>query len=138
MWPLKRTRKQALVTILDAAATTGAGITLKVEEFRNITLSFATDGGGDADLTAKVQSSISEEAPNFDNAQSVTNHWDYVNVVDLQDNAKIDGDDGFVVSTADGYRLFEVNTNGLRWLNVNVTTRTEGELTVKAQPFTNE
>ena len=135
---LRRTRKQALATILDAANSTGAGVTLKVEEFRNIILAFMTDGGGDAALTAKVQGSISAAAPNFGAAQSKTNHWDYISVVDLQNNSAIDGDTGISVATADDYRLLEVNVNALRWINVVITARTEGELTVKAQPFTNQ
>ncbi len=138
MWPLKRTRKQALFTILDAANSTGKGNTLKVEEFRNIILSLATDGGGDAALTIKIQGSISNTVPDFDAVQSVANHWEYLSIVDLENNSAISGDTGISVATADDYRLLEVNINAIRWLNVNVTARTEGEVTVKALLFTNE
>ena len=127
-----------MFTILNAAGVIGAGTALKVEEFRNIILSFATDGGGDAALTAKIQGSISVAAPDFGAAQSKTNLWDYIAVTDLENGAQIDGDVGFVVATADDYRLFEFNTNALRWINVEITARTQGELTVKSQPFTNE
>ncbi len=125
-------------TILDAASTTGKGVDINVQEFRNILLSLATDGGGDAALTIKIQGSISKDAPDFDAVQSVTNHWDYISVVDLQNNSAIDGDTGISVATADDFRLLEVNINALRWLNVNVTARTEGEVTVKALLFTNK
>ena len=138
MWLLRRTRKQALFTILNAAATTGKGNDLRVEEFRNIILSIATDGGGDAALTIKIQGSISNTVPDFDAVQSVTNHWEYLSVVDLENNSAISGDTGISVATADDYRLLEVNTNAIRWLNIIVTARTEGEVTAKALLFTNE
>lgn len=121
--------------ILSAAGATGAGATIRVDDYRNIMLSFATDGGSDAALTVKVQGSIQTDAPNFGAAQSATNHWDYIEIIDVEDGSLIDGDTGVSVATADDYRLFEVNTNGLKWLTVNVTARTQGEVTVKARCF---
>lgn len=128
-------RDYEAVTILDAKGATGVGTTFNVEKFRHLVLSFATDGGGDAALTVKFQGSIQQAKPDFSAAQTVTNHWDYVQVVDLQSGSGIAGDTGVAVATADDYRLFEMNVNGLRWINARVTARTEGEVTVKALVF---
>jgi|14_taG_2_1085336.scaffolds.fasta_scaffold01023_2 hypothetical protein len=121
-------------TILSAAAATGQGTAFNVEGYRHIVLYFATDGGSDAALTAKVQGSHMVEEPTW-SSQSVANQWDYIQCVDLEDGSGVDGDDGFVVATADDYRIFEVNTNALSWINIDVTARTEGELTVTVRAF---
>ena len=98
-------------------------------------LSFATDGGSDAALTVKFQGSIQTDEPDFSAAQSVRNHWDYIEVIDVEDGSAIDGDAGISVSGADDYRLFEINTNGLKWINAIVSNRTEGEVTVLCKAF---
>jgi hypothetical protein len=125
-------------TSLSAKGANGAGSALNVSEHKNISISFATDGGGDAALTVKFQGSIEETEPTWASAQSVTNMWDYIEVVDLENGSPIDGDTGVAVATADDYRLFEMNVNGLKWVNAIVSGRTQGEVTVKFKPFTNE
>lgn len=122
-------------TILDAAATTSTGNAINIQDFKNAVFSFATDGGADAALTVKFQGSISETCPDFSAAQSVSNHWDYIETVDLEDGTAIDGDTGVAVATADDYRLLEANINGLRWICATVTARTEGEVTIKVRTF---
>ena len=121
--------------VLSAAVATGAGATFRVEDYRNIMLSLATDGGGTADLTVMVQGSIASEEPDFDASQAVDNQWDYIAVVDAESGSAIEGDLGISVSSADDYRLLEVNTNGLKWLTVNVTAYSAGEVTVKSKAF---
>jgi len=123
----------AQFTILDAKAATGIGSTLNVEDYKHIILAIGT--ATSANLTVKIQGSISDEAPTFSSAQSVANHWDYVQCKDLEDQASIDGDTGFSVTGTDDFRLIEVNTNGLKWINAVVTVRSAGSVTVKALPF---
>jgi len=125
-------------TLFSAQATTGVSPAIKVQGYRNIVVSFATDGGSDAALTTKFQCAISDTAPDFSAAQSVTNMWDYVQVVDLEDGSTIDGDTGIVVATADDYRLVEANVNGCKWFSSRVTARTQGEVTVKIMQFDNQ
>jgi hypothetical protein len=50
--------------------------------------------------------------------------WDFIEVVDLEDGTAIDGDTGVAVATADDYRLFSANIDGMRWINARVTART--------------
>lgn len=121
------------ITILNAQAATGTGVTVKVKDYRHIVLSFGT--AGNANLTVKFQGSVSDSAPDFSAAQSVSNHWDYVQVIDLQSGSAINGDTGIAPSGTDDFRLFEVNVNGLVHLCATVTARSAGSVTVKAVGF---
>ena len=130
-----RGRQYQTFDILTAANSTGAGETINVRDYDTIMLGFATDGGGDANLTALVQGTIAIKAPDFDAVQSASNLWTYLECIDTFNGDLKDGNVGFAVSSADGYKIFEVNTNGLTFLTVNITARTEGELTVVAGLF---
>jgi len=126
-------------TVLDAVSTTtGTSKVLLVEDFRHSIFSFATDGGGDAALTVKFLGSIQDLAPDFDDSQSATNTWDYIQTIDLEDGSAINGDTGVSVATTDDYRLLEANINGLKWITAKMTARTEGEVTVRAQFLNND
>jgi hypothetical protein len=119
--------------VLDAKAATGVGTTQDVSDYRHIILMVAT--ASSANLTVKFQGSAEGSAPAFGSAQSVTNHWDYIEIKDLQDGSAIDGDAGISVAGTDDVRLFEVNTNGLRWFNASVTARAAGSVTAKIALF---
>ena len=131
-------RLDKAVTILDDVATTASGSAIGAQDFKVCLLSFATDGGADAALTVKFQGSIQEAAPDFSAAQTVTNMWDYIEVVDLQNGNTVNGDTGVAVAGADDYRLFEMNINGMKWISATVTARAQGEITVKAYLLTNQ
>jgi len=131
---MKRTSQE--YTILNAKATTGTGISIFIQDFRNAVLSFGT--ATSANLTVKFQGSIQDTAPDFSAAQSVSNQWDYIEVVDLQSGAAIDGDTGVAVAGTDDFRIFEANINGLKWLNATVTARSAGSVTIKARLFDNQ
>lgn len=122
-------------TLLNAQAATGSSSAILVADYQHICLEVGT--ASSANLTIKVQGSISDDAPTFSSAQSVSNHWDYVEIVDLEDGTSIDGDTGFSVTGTDDFRLFEVNTNNLKWLAVTVTARSAGSVTVKLRPANN-
>jgi len=124
-----------LRTILNNVGSVSTGETMNVEDFNHLILQLASDGGADANLTVKFQGSVSDEAPDFSAAQSVTNHWDYIQVVDLEDGSTIDGDTGFSFAGVDDYKNFELNINGLKWITASVTARTQGEVTVKIKAY---
>lgn len=115
-------------TILDAATATGAGKTINVSDFRNVVVKIWT--ASSASLTVKCQWAIWQTAPNFGTAQSVSNHWDYIQMVDLQDGSFVNWDTGFVVTGTDDFRLFEINTNLLNFITFNVTARSAWSTTV--------
>ena len=114
-----------------------ASTVIDVEDFRHIVLSIDTDGGGDAAFTWKIAGSIAESIPDFADGQTVTNQYDYIDCIDLEDNASVDGDTGFIVAGADDHVQYQANTDGLKWITIVCTAGTEGELTVKGRLFTN-
>lgn len=120
-------------TLLDAQASAASGKAILVEDFKTCVLSFAS--ASSANLTVKFQGSIQDTCPTFSSAQSPANHWDYVEVIDLQDGAAIDGDTGIALVGTDDNRMVEVNINGLKWLCATVTARSAGNVTVKARVF---
>jgi len=109
-------------TILSAKATTGAGNSILVVDFQHKEITLATNGMGAGDtITVKIQGSNSEDAPTWGSAQSLTNQWDYIQCVDMEDGSNIDGDTGITISDADDVRKLRVNVDGLRWITVIVT-----------------
>ncbi len=122
-----------LQTIFSAKAATGTGTALLVEDYKTAVLQIGT--ASSANLTMKIQTSDSDTCPDFSAAQSVSNHWDYVECIDLEDGSAIDGDTGFVVAGTDDFRRFEVNMNGAKWLCATVTARSAGSVTLKAKLF---
>jgi len=107
------------------------GNAVLIKDFRHIVLAFDTDGGGDAAFTVKLQGSMAKDMPDFSAAQSPANQWDFVTMIDLEDQSSLDGDLGFVVAIADDNRQFEANINTLNWINCIISGWTEGEITVK-------
>jgi len=121
--------------LLSAASETTTGTTIDVRDYDTVMLSFATDGGGNAALTALVQGAISITPPDFSAAQSASNMWAYVETIDTYNGDLKDGNVGFAVVGADAYKIFEVNTEGLTFLTVSILAYTAGELTVVASSF---
>ncbi len=109
-----------------------------VADFRNVILTYDTDGGGDANMTVQFQGSIQQDAPDFSAVRSPTNQWDYIQISDLEDGSLIDGDTGIAIAGADDNRHFEANINGLRWITAIITAHSEGEVTVRAELFNNQ
>jgi hypothetical protein len=124
-----------LTTVLSAAVATGAGSVLDVRDYQIVSIQYSAEGT--ANSTTKFQGSLSEEAPTFSSAQTSANHWDYVEVVDLEDGTAIDGDTGIVV-TSDDFRNLAINVDQLNWITANVTARSGGSVTVKLTATTEE
>lgn len=120
-------------TIMSAKSDTGIGNNILVQDFRHCVISVNT--ASNANGTLKFQGAIAEAAPDFAAAQSASNSWDYVEVKDLQDGSAIDGDTGLAPAGTDDNRMFEVNINGLRWLNSRITAISAGNFTVKVRLF---
>lgn len=106
-----------------------------VQDAESISITIDTDGGGDAAMTLKLWTSDQVDPPDAAEAQSASNQYDFVDMIDKEDGASIDGDTGFAVATADDHRQFEANINGARWAGILPTAGTAGEVTVKFRLF---
>lgn len=114
------------------------GRNINVEEFRHCILSF--DGSSSANMTVKFQGSIgksttSDDSPDFSAARAYTNQWDYINSIDLQSASAITGDTGVAQAGTSDHRLFELNINGIKWINAIVTAWSAGATTIRVRLF---
>ena len=121
--------------ILNEQDATGVGLSFNCRDFKHIMV--AVSGAANSTLTFKFQGSIgtsasSPDAPAFASAQSITNHWDYVAAYDLQSpGSVITGDTGVSLNNdtvANNTRLYVINTDGLSWFNIEVTSWTDGSV----------
>lgn len=116
-----------------------------VEDFRHAVLYVNTASSGA--MTVKFAASLGKnradqdshgDTPNFGATVSDTNPYSFVGVINLEDGAQVEGDTGFVVAGTDAVRMYEVNTNGLKYLTAIPTAWTAGAITIKAKVFSNE
>jgi len=121
-------------TILDEQGATGVGTAFNVKPFRNIVI--AVSAAVNSSLTFKFQGSIgtaagSDDSPNFAAAQTIANHWDYIEAFDHQNTGTaIAGDTGVTLNNdtvAGNTRLYKINVDLLEWVNIEVTSWTDGD-----------
>ena len=129
-------------TLLSGLATSrSAG--WRISDYKTIVLSII--GSSTANLKVFVKGGLGRgleynDSPNFKinpESRSSLSAWDFIDVVDLEDNASIDGDTGIALS-GNVIRLVEVNTNALDWLAVEITALVAGTATVIAAGYTNQ
>lgn len=123
-------------TINDAQTATGQGLTPLVENFKTVVFS-VTGHGTTPTSTVKFFTSDNALPPDATAAQSVTNAWDYVQVVDLQNGTAVAGDTGVAFVGTGDTRRFELNLNGARWCGAVVTAISGGSVTVLMRAFAN-
>lgn len=108
------------------------GLKIECEEYAHLVVSYNT--ANSANCTIKFQGSIQDDV-NFNVAQSATNRWDYVRIIDLNDGTSISGDTGVALTGTDDNRLFEINVNGLKSFTVAVTAWAAGTINVFVKKF---
>jgi len=126
----------SLNTIFSAQAATGTGTIINVEDWEKILVEIAT--ASSANLTVKLQGSLSDVRPDFSAAQTAANMWDYLSFEDSDEvtsNAPTvtAGSTGFAVAGTDAFKNMVVKTSGLKWLCATVTARAAGSVNVKAR-----
>lgn len=124
---------QDIIKILDGAVATGGVNGQLVENFQHLMLSIDMDDTPTA--TVKVQGSIADEEPTWTSASDKDNQWSYIQLKDLADGSTVNGATGVSSSGSAVSRLFEVNINGLKWLNVIVTDYSAGKVYAFMKPF---
>ena len=122
--------------IFNGAVAASTGQSYFVADMKHILLTLAS--ASSANFTIKFQGSQSDTAPDFSSARSVTNRWEYINFRDYQDNSSIAGDTGVTFAGTDDVRMFEINTNGLKWVCATITARSAGAITLLLQTYSNQ
>lgn len=122
---------------------------LNAESFRNIILQVST--GGTATTTLKIAGSSGKAesaalpltSPRYDYVNmgatvSPTNPYSFLQIINLDTAAAINGATGIVVAGTDINNAYEVNTNNpIKYLTVIPISWTQGAITVKATLGTN-
>lgn len=116
------------VNLFNAAAATASTVAYPVADRQHVFLTFWSTWT--ANYTMKFQISNQITPPNFAAAASPTNQWTYVQIKELTTNAAIDWATWISAAWADAVRIFEVNTNGQRWLWATITAYAAGALTL--------
>jgi len=102
-------------------------------DYKNVVVTIATDWWGDAAMTLKLAwytAAIWGSLPDVAKAQSATNMYDFIQMIDYEDNNPTDWDTWFIVATADDYRQYMANVETLDYITVLHTAWTAGEVSV--------
>jgi hypothetical protein len=82
---------------------------------------------GTVNYTLKFVKSNQDAMPDFTIASSLTNLWEYVEVIDLENGSDINGSVGVpLLSTTT--RSFEYNNNTAKWVGIVCTAYTSGSI----------
>ena len=115
--------------VMDAVTAVTTGTAFNVADFQNTIFTVATAPNG-ASSTLKFVCSMSESAPDFTVAPTVSNRWDYVEVMDLDDGTVVDGNAGLVFVNSTTVRHLKINSNLARWCTASLPAYTAGTTTV--------
>lgn len=131
-------RGGSAVDITDAGTGTHTyhlkGKSIYVGDWNHNVLSI--DSSGTPTMTIKFQGSVADSV-DFNAAQSATNEWDYIEVVDRNTGTPSDGDVGLATTGSADHKSVVTNTEGLEWVTVVVTSWSDGELGVKLTSYNN-
>jgi hypothetical protein len=116
--------------MLSAKAANGKGNAVDISGFKNVTVQVYTTGTTTA--TVKFAVSLSDTCPDFGAAQSATNVYDYIDLTPLNNQASpIVGGTGIAISAATLYKLYQVDTNFVKWICPVVSGYSAGAVTVE-------
>ncbi len=113
-------------------------------DFRNCILQF--DSSGSFNGTIKIAGSsgllssdatVHGDTPNFGATQSKLNPYTFLQIINLDTAAAVNGATGITSSGSDLHNQYEVNINGMKYLTLVPTAWTAGTFTVKAILFNN-
>lgn len=115
-----------------------------VSDFRNAILQFGTTGT--ATLTVKVAGSagiigatgITPASPNFGATVSPTNPYTFLQVINLDTGATVNGATGIAAAAADINNTYEINVNAMDYITLIPSAWTQGAITAKLLLADNE
>ncbi len=115
--------------ILDGVTATGAGNAVNVRDYLYITLEFST--ASSANFTAKLKGSLIAEPSSWAASASTTNRYDTLQVALLKDDSRVDGDTGVQYAGTDAVRLYNVEVDGIDFINLDVTAYSAGTINAR-------
>lgn len=123
--------------IMSAKDDDGVGTSFSAKDFMHLVFALDATIAVGASATLKCQGSIADSTPDFSAAQSESNQWSYVQIIDLESGDPIDGNTGISLN-ASQHEMFEINDNGLNFINFIVSGVSGGvSITVAVQSYNN-
>lgn len=121
-------------TVMDTAITTTTGAMFLMNDYRTIGVTVAN-----AALTGTVKVACTmQKNATVSTTASMTNRWDYVELIELVDSSSLPGDTGLVVSSDSNIRQYEVNSNNFYACTAVLSPYTSGSTTIKFRPANNQ
>jgi len=119
--------------IHDASVADGVGTSINVNGFKDKEIAITTTGNGA--MVYKVVGSYDDSEPDFESASAPDNQWEYLQIKDLNSGSTVAGDTGVTQAgvDADNSRIFNVENNNIKWINIIVSTWTAGALTAEVK-----
>jgi len=108
---------------------------ISLVDFRNAIIQVGTSGT--STMTLSVAGSlgklgVANDIPNFGSTVSPSNSYSFVQIIDLDNGNIVDGSsEGIALVATDINKMYEVNTNSIKYLTVFPTAWTAGQITVK-------
>lgn len=113
-----------------------------IGDARNVILQFGTTGT--ATLAVKLAGSLGNsvttepDCPNFGATVSPTNSYTYLQAINLDTGATVNGATGIVATAADQNVQYEINTNAMKYFAPVLQSWTQGVITAKLYIADNE
>jgi len=135
-----------IVDITDTGAGTHTftmhdiGKNIFVGDFRHMMASVHGNGSTNLDLgfAGSIGKSVAEPnvCPDFSAASTYLNSWGWIDIVSIHNNTSIDGSAASVSMTGSATNLiYELNVNGLDWINTIVSGWSVGGVTVNIKLY---
>ena len=126
---------------MSAKNTTWIWNSIDVRDFRNAVVKIWTSWS--ANMNIKCQGAIvwptnPNTAPVFSASQSIGNHWNYIQMVNLDDGGAITGSTWITYTGTDWYYTCAINIDNLDYINFEVTARSAGVITIDIQLSDNQ
>lgn len=112
---------------------------INVEDFRNVIIQYGTSGSTTA--TAKVAGSLGKSdgsMPNFGGTLTPANPYSFLQAIDLDTGAAVNGATGFAATGTDLQKTYEVNVNAMKFLNLLPISWTQGAISARLFVADNE
>lgn len=125
--------RSTLKKLFDGQAENAVSELENVDNSRHLIVAIDTENS--ANCTIRFKGSIQDTPPDFSSAQAVDNQWEYLQLKDLMDGSSIDGDTGLALAGTDAHRMFEINTNGIKYVVAEVSSHVAGNVDVQLRAF---
>lgn len=116
------------------------GKNIDVSEFRHAIVSVHGNDSANIDIgfVGSIGKSVADPdgCPDFSATSAYNNSWGWLDIVSLHNNTSIDGSAASISQTGSVVNLlYEINVNGLKWLNILMSGWTAGGVTVRIRLF---